>query len=107
MKKHTRLPNETLRTVRIQQSFFFYTDIGEYTGIYTDNLTDFHKKIGTVPLTSIDFHFIRGDFEKWARDTLGDEQLVVKINSMKTSMTPKKIKTSLKRTVKLRLKQLN
>jgi hypothetical protein len=107
MEKQTRLTNEILRTVPIQQAFLFYTDIGEYTGIYADNLIDFHKKIDTVPLASIDFHFKRGDFVKWLRDTLGDKQLAVKINSVKTSMKPRKIKTSLKRTVKLRLNQLN
>ena len=107
MEKHTRLTNEILRTVPIQQSFLFYTDIGLYTGIYANNLTDFHKKIDTVPLASIDFHFKRGDFVKWVRDTLGYKQLAVKINNVKTSMKPKKIKTSIKRTVKLRLNQLN
>jgi hypothetical protein len=107
MKKHTSLTNETLRTVPICQAFLFYTDIGEYTGIYADNLTDFHKKIDTVPLASIDFHFKRGDFVKWVRDTLGDDQLAVKINRVKTSMKPRKIKTSIKRKVKLRLNQLN
>jgi hypothetical protein len=107
MEKQTKVTNELLKTVPIQQAFLFYTDIGEYTGIYADNLTDFHKKIDTIPLASIDFHFKRGDFVKWVRDTLGDEQLAVKINSVNTSITPRKIKTSLKRTVKRRLNQLN
>jgi hypothetical protein len=107
MEKHTRLTNEILRTVPIQQAFFFYTDIGAYIGIYADNLTDFHKKIDTAPLASIDFHLKRGDFVKWVRDTLGDEELAVTINRVKTAMNPRKMKTTLKRTVKLRLNQLN
>lgn len=69
------LASKILRTVSMAEAFHFSTDIGQDTGKSATSLADFSEKLKAVPLKSIEFHFGRGDFERWFRETLGDEYL--------------------------------
>jgi len=95
-----------LRILSPQEYFLFFTDIGQYTGEFAQSLEDFYGKISRVPLKSLDFHFRRGDFEKWIRKTLGDAYLADRINRINKSIQMEKLRTILKRIVKRRLNQL-
>ena len=95
-----------LRTVSTQESFLFFTGINQYTGEFAQNLEDFYSELSNVPLESLDFHFERGDFEKWIREMLGDAYLADRINRVEKSIKGEKLRRRLKGMVKRRLNQL-
>ncbi|MGD6853366.1 MAG: hypothetical protein ACQCN6_15005 [Candidatus Bathyarchaeia archaeon] len=64
-----------LKDVPFESGFHFCTDGGHYTGISAVSLCDFMEKLKTIHEDSIDFHLKRRDFQKWARDVFGDEEL--------------------------------
>ena len=55
-----------LRKLPRENAFYFFTSIGNYTGVNADSLEEFVKKILDVNVKSLEFHLYRGDFEKWA-----------------------------------------
>ena len=38
--------------------------------------------MGSIDIESIKFHFDRGDFQKWLRNTIGDEELAQTIDKL-------------------------
>ena len=76
---------EILRTVPYEKGFHFYTAIGNFTKETATNLDSFEKKLQTVSADSVNFHLQRGDFQKWIKNSLGDDELAERINSI--SMT--------------------
>jgi len=63
--------------------FYFYVDIGEYTGVNAASYEDFLISIKKVKVESLNFHINRGDFEKWALNALKDEKLAKDIGRLK------------------------
>lgn len=63
--------------------FHFYLDIGSYTGTSAASYEDFLASIKKVNAKSLSFHVKRGDFEKWASDTLKDEKLAKEIGKLR------------------------
>jgi hypothetical protein len=82
----TELVSKILRTVSITEAFHFFTDFGQDTGKSATSLADFSEKLKVVPLKSIEFHFGRGDFERWLREALGDEYLAREIGKIEKSV---------------------
>jgi hypothetical protein len=80
------LLSKILRTVSMADAFHFFTDIGQSTGKSATSLADFSEKLKVVPLKSIEFHSKRGDFERWFRETLGDEYLAREIGKIEKSV---------------------
>jgi Family of unknown function (DUF5752) len=72
--------NKVLRTLSDQESFYFYKAIGHPIGEKAVSLIDFSKKIEKIDVLSLAFHYYREDFEKWARDTLGDPVLAFRLS---------------------------
>ena len=72
--------NKVLRTLSDQESFYFYKAIGHPIGEKADSLPDFAKKIEKIDNLSLAFHYYRGDFERWARDTLSDPGLAFRLS---------------------------
>ena len=100
------LASKILRTVSITEAFHFFTDIGQYNGKSAASLVDFSEKLKTVPLKSIEFHFKRGDFERWTRETLGDEYLANEIDRINKSVHGEALRTAIQETVESRLDSL-
>lgn len=73
----------SLRKLEQVAPFHFYVDIGDYTGISASSYEDFLMSIKKVNAKSLSFHVERGDFEKWASDTLKDEKLAKEIAKLK------------------------
>jgi hypothetical protein len=69
-----RDPTKILDRTLPERAFYFYSGIGQFTGLSSDNLADFCDKIRSVDIRSVEFHLARGDFEAWIRD-LGDTGL--------------------------------
>ncbi|UCE15822.1 MAG: hypothetical protein JSV12_08170 [Candidatus Bathyarchaeota archaeon] len=99
--------SEILRTVSPDQSFLFFEDIGKYTGKLATNLDDFCETVKTIDKKSLTFHFRRGDYEKWIKESLHDAQLARRLKRIKKSSREKELRTKILRTVKRRLNELH
>ena len=95
-----------LRMVSMPESFLFFTGIGQYTGEFAPCLTDFCEKLNEESLKSIEFHFDRGDFEKWIRETIGDEYLAYRISKIDRSTKGEGLRRTIERMVKRRVESL-
>ncbi len=72
-----------LRTLSRENAFYFFTSVGNYTGQRAMSLEEFATKIREVPTASLEFHFYRGDFEKWISEVLEDSELTKRIRAVK------------------------
>ena len=106
IKVNTELVKKILRTVPQNEAFYFFTDIGEYTGEYAISLDNFCTKIRLMELKSVLFHFDRQYFEKWIKGTIGDAILADKIGKIKNSVNREEFRTEIRRIVEQRLSQL-
>ncbi|MEM3629720.1 MAG: DUF5752 family protein [Candidatus Bathyarchaeia archaeon] len=75
--------SKILRTVPREKAFYFFTSIGNYTGISASSLKEFMEKINEVNVKSLEFHLQRRDFEKWIAETLEDKELANEIESLR------------------------
>ncbi len=73
--------SKVLRTVPAESAFYFYSDVGNPTGIIATSLQDFHDCIRSLDVGSIQFHLGMGDFENWVR-FLGDDDLSQSIREL-------------------------
>ena len=79
----TESPPKILRTVPREKAFYFFTSIGNYTGVSASSLKEFMEKIGEVNVKSLEFHLYRGDFEKWINEVLEDKELAMEIRNLR------------------------
>jgi len=99
-------PSEILRTVPPDQSFLFFEDIGKYTGRLAANLADFCEDIRTINMNSLTFHFERGDYERWVRETLHDLQLARRFKRISKSNSGEKLRNKILQVARKRLDEL-
>jgi hypothetical protein len=79
---------KSLRTFPREKAFYFFTSIGNYTGVSAASLREFVERINEVNVKSLEFHLYRGDFEKWIGETLEDKELAEDIRKLqKMSLT--------------------
>jgi hypothetical protein len=96
-----------LRSLSREKAFYFFTSIGNYTGESASSLKEFMYKINEVNVKSLEFHFYRGDFEKWVAEVLEDKKLADGIREMqKTDVTSDVLRSRLSEVVSRRYKQL-
>ena len=81
------------------EAFLFFTDFGQNTGELAISIPDFLKKLSIVPSKSIEFHFNRGDFENWIRETLDDKYLSKRIGEIDRSTQGEELRTEMQRIV--------
>ncbi len=93
-------------SVSKEKAFYFFKNFGQYTGNFAVSLEEFYEMMDKVPPQSLEFHFLRGDFEKWIREVLGDPYLAAQIGSINRSLKNKKLKAMLKRKIRRRINQL-
>jgi len=97
---------EILRTVPYEKGFHFYTAIGNFTKETATNLDSFEKKLQTVSADSVNFHLQRGDFQKWIKNTLGDDELAKRVNSISLTLPAKDQRKELLAIVQTRTNEL-
>ena len=73
--RHNPAVHRMLRTVADQEGFHFCMDIDRPTEEIAHSLAEFISMVKTVDLASIEFHFKRGDFEKWFTGIISDNTL--------------------------------
>jgi len=98
--------SDILRTVPPDQSFLFFEDIGKYTGRLAANLADFCENMKTIDMKSVTFHFERGDYERWIRETVHDTELARKLKRIKKSSSGEQLRNRILRSVRKRLNEL-
>ena len=87
-------------------AFYFFRGIGQYSGKFATSLLDFDHKVKTLDSDSVDFHFERGDFEKWIRTTIGDTYLADEIAKINESVKGEELLTQLCKMIEERLTEL-
>jgi hypothetical protein len=98
--------SEILRTVPPDQSFLFFEDIGKYTGRLAVNLADFCENMKTIDIQSVTFHFERGDYERWIRETLHDAVLARRLKRIQRSSSGEELRNKILQAAKGRLYEL-
>ena len=70
------------------EPFLFYTGVGKecYTGQMAWSLKGFAKTLEKIDLKAVEFHLGNGDFESWAKWSLKDVKLALKLGKIKASM---------------------
>jgi len=98
---------KSLKTFPREKAFYFFTSIGNYTGVSAASLKEFVEKINEVNVKSLEFHLCRGDFEKWIADTLEDKELAEDIRKLqKINLSGDGLRNQLSLTVSKRVKRL-
>jgi hypothetical protein len=100
------IASKILRSVPEQEGFHFYLAIGEPTGKIAVSLADFVKKLETIDVRSVNFHFPRKDFEKWIRGAIGDAELALRISRIRLGIQGEALRNEIIRVVKVRLNEL-
>ena len=95
-----------LNTVPIENGFHFFTELGKFTGITATSTVEFAEKLQTVPIQSVTFHFQRQDFQKWLKNTIGDEELATRINQIKAGFQGENLRKALSTAVQNRITEL-
>jgi hypothetical protein len=99
--------SKILRTVPRDEAFYFFTSIGNYTGVSASSLKEFVERINDVNVKSLEFHLYRGDFEKWIAEILHDEELAADVRRLHGfSLTGDALRNQLETTVSRRFKRL-
>ena len=86
--------------------FKFYTDPENNTGITASSTVEFAEKLQAVPMSSITFHFQRQDFQRWFRNTIGDEEIAKRIDHINIWLYDESLKKELWQTIQNRLDEL-
>ena len=95
-----------LKVVPYAQGFHFFMPDGHYTGETALSLFSFLRDLGAVDVESIKFHFDRGDFQRWLRNTLGDVELARLINELDRKIPEENLAEKLAGIVQKRISDL-
>jgi hypothetical protein len=69
--------------------FVFFYDFARSSGLSVQSLEEFASILETVDARSIRFHMEKGDFERWIRQVVGDNQLADEIAAIRISKRTK------------------
>jgi len=99
--------SKILRTVPREKAFYFFTSIGNYTGVSASSLKEFTEKTNEVNVKSLEFHLYRGDLEKWINEVLQDQELAGQVRKLQRfNLAGDALRNQLYVTVSRRLKYL-
>ena len=89
------------------EAFLFFVNAEKYTGEFATSLTDLLWKLDRVPMESVEFHFQRGDFEKWVGRTLGDIELAERLRQIGRQTRGGELRAAIKEAIQKRLDDLS
>jgi hypothetical protein len=105
MKKGLNARANLLNNVPFEYGFQFFTERGKNTGVTATSMVEFAEKLQIVPIQSVTFHFQRQDFQKWFKNTVGDEELAKRIDQIK-AFQDEDLRKELSETVQNRIAEL-
>jgi hypothetical protein len=88
-----------LETVPYERGFHFFTDVGKYTGETVVSMFNLYEELKTIEPQSVKFHFQRGDFQNWIRNTLGDIELALRIDKIRGDLPSEDMRKELRKTL--------
>jgi len=95
-----------LSPVPYEKGFHFFMTDGHYSGETATSLCTFLRSLSSVDVQSIQFHFERGDFQKWIRTILGDEDLALRIDKIDRTLPQETLVQLLSNIVQKRISEL-
>lgn len=95
-----------LRNLTSHEAFHFYIGIGKPINKTATSLMDFVEKLRTVDVRSVNFHFQRQDFEKWLKDTVGDDQLSRRIGGIERKISGEALRNEIIKIIKGRADEI-
>jgi len=95
-----------LSAVPIENAFYFCTSEGVYMKVLAISLEDFAAKLGSIDNSSILFHYPRGDFQTWIKDTLKDDVLAGRMCFIERNISGEKLRQELLKMVQTRITEL-
>ena len=98
--------SKILSAVPPENAFYFYTAEGVYTNISANSLQDFADKLEGINESSILFHYPRGDFQAWIKDTLKDNELPDRMCFIQQGISGEKLRNQLLSLVRTRINEL-
>jgi hypothetical protein len=99
--------SKILKAVPREKAFYFFTSIGNYTGVSASSLKEFMERINDVNVKSLEFHLNRGDLEKWIAEVLQDTELAAEVKRLQRfNLTGDTLRNQLGMTVSRRFKRL-
>jgi len=96
-----------LATVPYDKGFHFFTSVGKYTGETAISLATFAREVEFVPVESLDFHFRRGDFQKWIAETIGDAELATKVGHIEKGLSGDRLRRQIVKIVNKHVNEVN
>jgi len=99
--------SKILRNAPREKAFYFFTSVGNYTGMSAASLKEFMERVNDVSIKSLEFHLQRGDFEKWVEEVLQDKDLAWDIKRLQRfNLTGNALRNQLSMVVSRRYKRL-
>ncbi len=95
-----------LSPVPYDKGFHFFMRDGHYSGETAMSLCSFLRDLRSVDKQSIKFHFDRGDFQKWLRTTIGDEELALTFDQLDNTTSEEDLPEKLSILVQKRISEL-
>jgi hydroxymethylpyrimidine pyrophosphatase-like HAD family hydrolase/CheY-like chemotaxis protein len=68
--------------------FYFHDNPEHYLGRSAANMWDFCQSLRELPITSMKYHLVRSDFERWFEDVLNDKELARRIHKISNRNLP-------------------
>lgn len=97
---------DILRSLTYDKGFHFFTDVGLYTGETAINLFAFFEELKVIEMKAIKFHLERDDFQKWIKNTLGDEELGNNVAQVDIELPDEELRKKVLSIIQKRLVQL-
>ncbi len=98
--------SKILSVVPLGKEFRFCIANGVYTQVEAVSLEDFADKLDGIDAISIEFHYPRGDFQAWIRDTIGDTQLADRMCFVQRGLLGEKLRHELLKILQKRIAEL-
>jgi len=99
--------SKAFRNVPREKAFYFFTSVGNYTGMSAVSLKEFKDRISDVDIKSLEFHLQRGDFQKWVEEILQDNDLAWEIKRLQRfNLTGNALRNQLSLVLSRRYKRL-
>ena len=103
---NSQTAQKILSTVDYLHGFHFFKSTGDYTGETATSLLSFSLELKTIDIQSIRYHFERGDFQKWMRTTLGDDELAERMDNLRRPASDEDLREELVKILQKRLSEL-
>lgn len=68
-----------------EKAFYFYVGEDKPIGFSARSIEEFYRLIKQVTSEALDFHVLRGDFENWLREVIGDRELALDISGLRAA----------------------